>query len=256
MRCPQRSGAIPKAQRCAGAAIAIVLRPVGMVAAMTASQRITAWLAVLALVPACASPGSSARSTSDNPDLPAVWAVGPDRLLELDPNAKIAIDTLPMYQGMDRSEGVLAKADADFIAQTSAAFGGREKASQEWARVAMEYYDQDRYAKAMMRLNQGWLQGDTNPDVYYGFAAVYQDHQNYLEAGDFAATSLEMGQDDPIAHGRMCVPRRCSDGSQGERERAPLGCRGQADTRSATASARPGDRVSSAGSLSRIAESA
>lgn len=146
----------------------------------------------LVLTTACASPSPVPAV------LPPVWAVGPDRLLELDPEAEIRTNILPMYGGTDRAANQVADmADKQFIEQTSAEFGGRVEASKRYAEQGLKFYDADNYEKAMMRLNQAWLLDETNPDVFYGFAAVYQDHNNHLEAGDFAATSLELGQKDP-----------------------------------------------------------
>ncbi|QDV04884.1 hypothetical protein Poly30_03780 [Planctomycetes bacterium Poly30] len=158
---------------------------------------------VVLLAAACASPApapaaASAAAPDHDSAVPPVWAVGADRLLELDPDAKIPTNILPMYGQTDRSQWLVSAADKQFIAQTSAAFGGRESASEVYAQKGLKFYLEDQYEMAMKRLNQAWLLDETNPDVFYGFACVYQDHQNYLEAGDFAATSIELGQEHPV----------------------------------------------------------
>ena len=149
----------------------------------------------LGLIASCASP----RAGGSHGALPPVWAVGPDRLLELDPDAKIRIDLLPMYGGMDRSTNpALAQADAELIAKTTAAAGSRAAASERYCALGIQYYLADNYEKAMMRFNQAWLLDESNPNVFHGFAAVHADHRNYIAAGGFIDRALELGLENPV----------------------------------------------------------
>jgi len=154
-------------------------------------------LSATLLIASCATTSSGGSSGAAD-TLPAVWAVGPDRLLELDPSARIRPDILPMYGGMERDERLLTAAgDAAFVAAVTKEFGSREAASQRWVEQGIRFYRVDEYEKAMMRFNQAWLLDDTNAGIYHGYAVVYQDHGSYLEAGQFAEQALEIGLADP-----------------------------------------------------------
>lgn len=136
---------------------------------------------------ACASP-------APRKDLPPVWAVGPERLLELDPGAKIPTNVLPMYGGTERSEiPELAEVDAAFVDGTSEAFGSRHAACEAAVEIGFRAYDVNDFEKAMRRFNQGWLLEPENPKVFMGYAVVYNDFGNFGEAAGFARTSLELG---------------------------------------------------------------
>jgi Tfp pilus assembly protein PilF len=107
---------------------------------------------------------------------------------------RIPIDEVPMYGGMDRqAEPVLRQADADFIAQTSAAFGGREKAAQAWVEQGFKFYKSNQPEMAMKRFNQAWLLDPRNPEVYWGFGAVLHDGERAHEAYDMMKRAYDLG---------------------------------------------------------------
>lgn len=94
-----------------------------------------------------------------------------------------AVDTQPMYGGMDRSSvPALRAADDAFIRDVSARFGSRERASKLWVGQGYRFYQQDDLDTAMKRFNQAWLLDPRNPEVFTGFGAVLHDRQQYCEA--------------------------------------------------------------------------
>jgi tetratricopeptide (TPR) repeat protein len=96
---------------------------------------------------------------------------------------RLQMDQLPMYGGITRSEvPELKEADEKFIADVTAKFGTREKASAAWVEQGFRFYQQDRLDMAMRRFNQAWLLNPENPEVYSGFASVLSDQGRYCEA--------------------------------------------------------------------------
>jgi hypothetical protein len=103
---------------------------------------------------------------------------------------RVPIDQVPMYGGMDRSAVAELKAGDDkFIADVTAKFGTREKASRVWVEQGFAFYQQDKLDMAMRRFNQAWLLQSSNPEVYSGFASVLADQGKACEAQKI----LEMG---------------------------------------------------------------
>ena len=110
------------------------------------------------------------------------------------------VDQLPMYGGLDRqSIPELKAADEKLIADTTAEFGTREKASEIFVEQGIRYYWEKNYATAMRRFNQAWLLNLKNPNVFWGFAVVYHDQEKICEAKDMIDRALSLGLSKPIA---------------------------------------------------------
>lgn len=68
---------------------------------------------------------------------------------------------------------ILKKADADFIKEATAGFGGsHEEASKAWAKVANDFFKEGNLDYAMRRYNQSWLLNEKNYQPYWGFGQV------------------------------------------------------------------------------------
>lgn len=94
-----------------------------------------------------------------------------------------AIDQIPMYGPMDRSSvPVLKAADEKLIADTTAQYGSREKASQAFINKGFNYYYNNDLENAMKRFNQAWLLDKENPEVYWGFGTVLHDKGQHCDA--------------------------------------------------------------------------
>lgn len=93
------------------------------------------------------------------------------------------IDEVPMYGGMDRAAVPELKAsDEKLIADTTAHYGSRQKASEAFVDQGFRFYSQDQLGMAMRRYNQAWLLDPDNPQVYWGFGAVLSDREKMCEA--------------------------------------------------------------------------
>ena len=109
------------------------------------------------------------------------------------------VDELPMYGGMDRSKVPELKAgDEKFIADVTAQFGSRERASDAWTEQGFEFYRQDKLDMAMRRFNQAWLLNPSNPEVYSGFASILSDQRKFCEAKNMLDIGFAKG---PIQDG-------------------------------------------------------
>lgn len=103
------------------------------------------------------------------------------------------IDEVPMYGGIDRSQYPVLKAgDEKFIADVSAQFGSRERASILWVNQGYKFYHQDQLGMAMRRFNQAWLLNPNNSEVYAGFAAVMSEQGKECEAMQMMEKTLAM----------------------------------------------------------------
>ena len=99
-----------------------------------------------------------------------------------------------MYGGTDRNADPLFRsADADFIASTTAEFGGRRQASQAFVEAGVKSYLVGDYSTAMKRFNQAWLINPANPEVFWGFGIVYHDHGENLKARDMMRMAIDAG---------------------------------------------------------------
>lgn len=114
------------------------------------------------------------------------------------PPAGPRIDNIPMYgQPSITRPDFLQKADADFILNASSAFGGdRQAASREWAGQASRFLAQGNLDFAMRRYNQAWLLDDTNYEVYWGFARVGVESDNFETGVKFMKQAVELCRDD------------------------------------------------------------
>lgn len=102
-------------------------------------------------------------------------------------------DEIPMYGGRDRgADPEIKAADEKFIADVSAAFGSRERASIAWINQGFKFYNQDQLGMAVRRFNQAWLLNPKNAEVYSGFAAVLHDQGKYCQAMDMMEKSLSL----------------------------------------------------------------
>lgn len=103
------------------------------------------------------------------------------------------IDEVAMYGGIDRSKyPVLKAADEKFIADVTAQFGSRERASILWVNQGYKFYRQDHLGMAMRRFNQAWLLNPDNSEVYTGFAAVLSEQDKECEAMQMMEKALAM----------------------------------------------------------------
>jgi Tfp pilus assembly protein PilF len=95
----------------------------------------------------------------------------------------VRADEVPMYGGMDRAAVPELKAgDEKLIADTTAHYGSRQKASAAFVDQGFRFYNQDQLGMAMRRFNQAWLLDPDNPQVYWGFGAVLSDQEKMCEA--------------------------------------------------------------------------
>ncbi|MFZ5565146.1 MAG: tetratricopeptide repeat protein [Thermodesulfobacteriota bacterium] len=93
------------------------------------------------------------------------------------------IDDIPMYgqPEMPRPE-FLQKADEDLIKKAAKKFGSREAASDAWAKVADDYFQEGNYHYAMRRYNQAWLLDPQNYWPYWGFGQIMMVRKKYDKA--------------------------------------------------------------------------
>ena len=109
-------------------------------------------------------------------------------------SAKVPIDQVPMYGGMDRSQyDVLNKADERLIEDVTQQFGSREKASMAFVEAAFSYYQRGDNQKAMARFNQAWLINPNNIEVYWGFSSILHDAGKYCEGFKILELGLAKG---------------------------------------------------------------
>lgn len=103
-------------------------------------------------------------------------------------------DEQPMYGGQDRqSNPELKAADEALIQSTAKEYGTRSAASERFVVHGFRYYAQDDLANATKLFNQGWLLDPQNPNVYWGFAAVLNDRQEFCEARTMMERAIEFG---------------------------------------------------------------
>jgi hypothetical protein len=95
---------------------------------------------------------------------------------------------------MDRSRfPELRAADEKFIADVTAHYGSRERASMVWVEQGFVFYRQSNNALAMRRFNQAWLLNPGNPETYTGFASVLFDEGKYCDAASMIDKGLSIG---------------------------------------------------------------
>jgi len=110
------------------------------------------------------------------------------------------IDEQPMYGGYDRqADKRFKKADEEFISRVVKGSGSREKGSELFVEQGVRFYQQDEYGMAMRRFNQAWLLNPANPDVFWGFAIIFHDEENAVEAKKMIDKALELNLSKPIA---------------------------------------------------------
>jgi len=95
--------------------------------------------------------------------------------------AKTNIRLLPKYGLAKKSPGQL-QADQEFIKTVVKQFGSAAKASQAHVKFGFQYLNEGNLQTSMYRFNQAWLLNPENPDVYWGFGAVYFKFQDYYKA--------------------------------------------------------------------------
>lgn len=105
-----------------------------------------------------------------------------------------ADEFLPMYGGQDRrSIPQLKAADDALIGSATKEYGSRASASKRFAAQGFRYYFQDDLPTAMKLFNQAWVLDSDNPNVYWGFASVLNDRQNFCEARKMMERALALG---------------------------------------------------------------
>ena len=88
-----------------------------------------------------------------------------------------------MYGGEDRAaDPALRDADAKLVADAVKAFGDPRAASAAFASDGDAAFRSGDMASAMRFYNQAWLVDKDNPDVYWGFAAVLYQRDEYCES--------------------------------------------------------------------------
>lgn len=103
-------------------------------------------------------------------------------------------DELPMYGGQNRRSIPELKAIDDALIQATAKeFGSRGAASERFVAQGFRYYFQDDLSNAMKLFNQGWVLDANNPNVYWGFASVLNDKQDFCEARKMLERAIELG---------------------------------------------------------------
>lgn len=103
-----------------------------------------------------------------------------------------------MYGGMNRNaEPRLKAGDEKFIEEVARASGSRERGSVRWVDQGFEFYRADDLAMAMRRFNQAWLLNPNNPDVYWGFASVLMDRNQYCQALNMIELAIAKGPIQP-----------------------------------------------------------
>ena len=119
------------------------------------------------------------------------WLGGKDKEAKAEQSARI--DEVPMYGGMDRSKyPELKKADEEFIAGVTKAFGSREVGAMRLVDQGFAFYKEDKLGMAMRRFNQAWLLNPQNADVFTGFANVLNDQGKYCEANEMMEKSFTL----------------------------------------------------------------
>ena len=92
-------------------------------------------------------------------------------------------DQRPMYGGEDRAaDPALRDADAKLVADAKKAFGNARDASDAFASDGDAAFRGGDTASAMRFYNQAWLVDKDNPNVYWGFAAVLYQRDEYCES--------------------------------------------------------------------------
>jgi len=90
-------------------------------------------------------------------------------------------DQIPMY-GHGEMPKFFGPGGERFIREATAAFGGREVASEAFARRAWQHYERDDLVAAMRRFNEAWLLNPHSPQPYWGFGAILHDQGKVHEA--------------------------------------------------------------------------
>jgi tetratricopeptide (TPR) repeat protein len=103
-----------------------------------------------------------------------------------------------MYGGMDRNAYPQLKAgDEQLIRDATGAFSSREAASKAWVDQGFRFYNNNDSPAAMRRFNQAWLLNPKNPEVYWGFAAVLYDRNQYCQALNMVELGMSKGSMQP-----------------------------------------------------------
>lgn len=103
-------------------------------------------------------------------------------------------EQLPMYGGQDRQSVPDLKAIDDALIQAATAeYGSRPVASERFAAQGFRYYFRDDLVNSMKLFNQGWVLDPKNPNVYWGFASVLNDKQDFCQARSMMERALEFG---------------------------------------------------------------
>lgn len=92
-------------------------------------------------------------------------------------------DQRPMYGNQDRSsDPELRDADAKLVADSIKAFGSARAASDAFVSDGATAFRTGDQPAAMRFYNQAWLVDKDNPSVYWGFAAVLYQRDEYCES--------------------------------------------------------------------------
>ncbi len=107
------------------------------------------------------------------------------------------IDNLPMYGAPEIPRPTqLKQADARFIANAAAGFGGdRRLASIAWTDQGDGFLASGNLDYAMRRYNEAWLLDDTNYEVYLGFSRVLARSEKPAQAIPFLEKAIALCSD-------------------------------------------------------------
>jgi len=101
---------------------------------------------------------------------------------------------VPMYGAPEiQRPPELQAADEAFVERVAKDFGGREQASKLWVDQGFKFYKQNNFDLAMKRFNQAWLLNPNEPGVYWGFASVFNDQEQFCKGRKMIEKALELG---------------------------------------------------------------
>src|SRR5262249_43085134 len=130
-------------------------------------------------------------------------------------------DQIPMY-GHDEMSKFFGPGGERFIREATAAFGGREMASEAFAQRAWRLYERDDLVAAMRRFNEAWLPNPHSPQSYWGFGAILHDQGKVHEALAMLSRAWTLDPANPRLMAdlaRVMSQEGASTGGADERER-------------------------------------
>jgi len=101
------------------------------------------------------------------------------------------ISLIPMYGGIDKTPQQ-KEADEQFIQTIVSHDGSREEGAKNVAKLGWTFLKQGDPKTAMKRFNQVWLLDLSNPESYWGFAAIYNGTGQYDKAISMAEKAFEI----------------------------------------------------------------